>query len=75
MVYGVANGALVAVARINPFITTVDTGFILNGIVLVMTQNAAFLVGNPAFATFGAARWHGVPYSGMCWSGSWWRSA
>ncbi len=46
MVYGTANGALVAVARINPFITTVGTGFILNGIVLVMTQNAAFLVDN-----------------------------
>ena len=65
LVYGAANGALVAVARINPFITTVGTGFILNGIVLVMTQNAAFLVDNPGFATLGAGRWHGVPYSGM----------
>jgi ribose transport system permease protein len=56
LVYGAADGALVVVARINPFITTVGTGFILNGIVLVMTQNAAFLVGNPAFATLGAER-------------------
>ena len=65
LAYGAANGALVAVVRINPFITTVGTGFILNGIVLVMTQNAAFLVDDPAFGTLGAGRWHGVPYSGM----------
>jgi ribose/xylose/arabinose/galactoside ABC-type transport system permease subunit len=30
-----------------------------------VTQKAAFLVDNPAFATLGAGRWHGVPYSGM----------
>lgn len=65
LAYGAANGVLVAVVRINPFITTVGTGFILNGIVLVMTQNAAFLVDDPAFAGLGAARWHGFPYSGM----------
>jgi ribose transport system permease protein len=65
LAYGAANGILVAVVRINPFITTVGTGFILNGIVLVMTQNAAFLVDDPAFGGLGAARWHGFPYSGM----------
>lgn len=65
LAYGLANGVLVAVVRINPFITTVGTGFILNGIVLVLTQNAAFEVGDPAFAVLGAGRFHGVPYSGM----------
>ncbi len=65
LLYGTANGVLVAVVRINPFITTVGTGFILNGIVLVMTRNAAFLVEDPAFGVLGAGRWHGVPYSGM----------
>ena len=65
LLYGIANGVLVAVVRINPFITTVGTGFILNGIVLVMTQNAAFLVDNQDFGILGAGRWHGVPYSGM----------
>jgi ribose transport system permease protein len=63
--FGVVNGVLVAVVRINPFITTVGTGFMLNGIALVLTQNAAFIVANPDFAFLGAARWHGVPYSGM----------
>jgi ribose transport system permease protein len=63
--FGVANGILVAVVRINPFITTVGTGFMLNGIALVLTQNAAFNVDNPAFGFLGAGRWHGFPYSGM----------
>ncbi len=63
--FGLVNGVLVAVVRINPFITTVGTGFMLNGIALVLTQNAAFIVANPDFAFLGAGRWHGVPYSGM----------
>ena len=56
---------LVAVVRINPFITTVGSGFVINGVALVMTENAAFLVDNPDFGTLGAGRWHGIPYSGM----------
>ena len=32
LAFGLANGLLVAVVRINPFITTVGTGFIINGI-------------------------------------------
>src|ERR1700726_4771750 len=63
--FGVVNGVLVAVVRINPFITTVGTGFMLNGLALVLTQNAAFIVANPDFAFLGAGRWHGVPYSGI----------
>ena len=65
LLFGLANGMLVAVVRINPFITTVGSGFIINGVALVMTQNAAFLVDNADFGTLGAGRWHGVPYSGM----------
>jgi ribose transport system permease protein len=65
LLFGLANGILVAVVRINPFITTVGSGFIINGVALVMTQNAAFLVSNDDFSVLGAGRWHGVPYSGM----------
>jgi ribose transport system permease protein len=65
LVFGLANGILVAVVRINPFITTVGSGFIINGVALVMTQNAAFLVSNDDFSVLGAGRWHGIPYSGM----------
>jgi ribose transport system permease protein len=62
---GLVNGILVAGAKINPFITTVGTGFILNGIALVVTGNVAYVVDNPDFGTIGAGRWHGFPYSGM----------
>lgn len=65
LLFGLINGVLVAVVRINPFITTVGTGFMLNGVALVLTQNAAFNVANPDFAILGAGRLYGVPYSGM----------
>lgn len=62
---GAVNAVLVSGFRINPFITTVGTGFIVNGLSLVVTKNAAFIVSNEAFGILGAGRWHGVPYSGM----------
>jgi ribose transport system permease protein len=62
---GLVNGLLVAGAKINPFITTVGTGFILNGIALVVSGNNAYVVNNPDFGTIGAGRWHAFPYSGM----------
>ena len=62
---GLLNGVLVAAVGINPFITTVGTGFILAGISFVVTKNAAFVVDNFAFGDLGAGRWHGFPYSGM----------
>ena len=64
-VIGSINATLVSVFKINPFITTVGTGFVINGISLVVTRNAAFIVSNPAFGILGAGRWHGIPYSGM----------
>jgi ribose transport system permease protein len=62
---GLVNGILVEGAKINPFVTTVGTGFILNGIALVATGNIAYVVDDPGFGTIGAGRWHGFPYSGM----------
>ena len=62
---GLVNGVLVAGAKINPFITTVGTGFVLGGITLVVTGNIAYIVDDPDFGTIGAGRWHGFPYSGM----------
>jgi ribose transport system permease protein len=62
---GLVNGILVAGAKINPFIATIGTGFILGGITLVATGNVAYVVDNPGFSTIGSGRWHGFPYSGM----------
>ena len=65
LVVGLVNGVLVAAIGINPFITTVGTGFVLGGLAFVVTKNAAFVVDNYDFGTLGAGRWHGFPYSGM----------
>jgi ribose transport system permease protein len=62
---GMINAALIARFNINPFITTVGTGFIITGITFVFTKNAAFIVDRADFSIIGAGRWHGVPYSGM----------
>jgi ribose transport system permease protein len=62
---GLANGILVAAVKVNPFIATIGTGFILGGIALVATGNRAYIVSNPEFGTIGAGRWHDFPYSGM----------
>lgn len=62
---GVVNAGLIARFNINPFITTVGTGFIVTGITFVFTRNAAFIVDNADFGIIGAGRWHGIPYSGM----------
>ncbi|MDQ1580881.1 MAG: ribose transport system permease protein [Microbacteriaceae bacterium] len=62
---GLGNGILVAGLGINPFITTVGTGFVLSGITLVVTGNVSYIVENPHFGTLGSGRWHGFPYAGM----------
>ena len=62
---GLVNGILVAGARINPFITTIGTGFVIGGITLVTSGNSAYVVNNPAFGILGAGTWQGFPYSGM----------
>lgn len=64
-VVGCVNAGLIARFNINPFITTVGTGFIITGMTFVYTKNSAFVVDNPDFGTIGAGRWCGIPYSGM----------
>lgn len=62
---GAINASLIARLQINPFITTVGTGFIVTGVTFVVTGNAAFFVSNPGFGILGAGRFMGFPYSGM----------
>ena len=63
--FGSINGALVTLAKVNPFITTLGTSFAISGIAMVLTGNLAFVVDNPAFSILGANRWNGIPYTGM----------
>ena len=62
---GLLNAGLGVGVNINPFITTVGTGFILGGVTFVVTGNAAFIVDDPDFGIIGYERWHGFPFSGM----------
>lgn len=62
---GAVNASLIARLDINPFITTVGTGFIVTGVTFVVTGNAAFFVSAPGFGVLGAGRLMGFPYSGM----------
>lgn len=62
---GAVNGFFIAKIGINPFITTVGVGFMLTGLALLLTDNAAFMVVNPAFSDLGNGRLLGVPYSGI----------
>jgi ribose transport system permease protein len=62
---GLLNGALINFGRINPFIATLGTSFAIAGATLLITNNVAFIVTKPDFATLGSGRFHGFPYSGM----------
>jgi ribose/xylose/arabinose/galactoside ABC-type transport system permease subunit len=63
--FGIINGSLIAVVKLNPFITTVGTGFMLNGLALLLTDNAAISVDNSDFGWLGAAKTFGIPDSGI----------
>jgi ribose transport system permease protein len=65
IVLGAVNGFLIARIGLNPYITTVGVGFVLNGLALLLTDNAAFMVSNPSFSELGTGRLFGVPYAGI----------
>jgi len=65
LVLGVANGGLVSLIGINPFIATVGSGFIMSGVTLLITDNKAYIVDDPSFATLGSGDVAGFPYTGM----------
>lgn len=65
LVIGLGNGILVTAANVNPFIATLGTSFIIAGITLVITGNAAYVVDNPDFAHLGTGEWFTVPYSAI----------
>lgn len=62
---GYVNAVLITRFEVNPFVTTVGTGFIVTGVTYVLTGNEAFVVENPAFEILGSGRLLGFPYSGM----------
>lgn len=64
-VVGLFNGLFVARIGINPFITTLATGFIIAGIALVITSGSLILVTNPAFSSIGTVSIGGVSWESI----------
>jgi ribose transport system permease protein len=62
---GAANAVLVVGLRINPFIATLGSGFVLSGVPFILVENPFIMVQQPGFDTLGAGSWYGIPYAGM----------
>ena len=64
-VIGAVNAFLVVGLKINPFIATLGSAFILSGVPFVIVDNPFIMVQQPGFDTLGAGSWFGIPFSGM----------
>jgi ribose transport system permease protein len=65
LVIGAVNGGLVSLAKINPFIATVGTGFIILGVDFLATPNTYIQVNQIGFDTLGAGSILSVPFKGV----------
>jgi ribose transport system permease protein len=59
-IIGLANGLLVTVGRINPFVATLASGIILSGVTLAMTGGLIVSVTDPGFSFLGQGKVVGV---------------
>jgi ribose transport system permease protein len=64
-VIGVLNAFLVVGLKVNPFIATLGSGFVLAGIPFIITKNPFINVDMAGFDWLGTGSWLGVPYAGM----------
>ena len=64
---GLANGLLVTVGRINAFMATIGSGFVISGLALVLTKGYLVTVTNPAYAILGQNSFIGVTYGIWAW--------
>jgi ribose transport system permease protein len=65
--FGLANGAIVTVGRINPFIGTLASQIMIRGFALVLTGGALISVTNTSFATLGQGTVFTVRYAVIVW--------
>jgi ribose transport system permease protein len=63
VVIGFANGWLVTAARVNPFLATLGSAFVLRGIALAMTGGLLVTVEAPSFPDVGRGMFLGFPYT------------
>jgi len=67
--FGVANGILTTVGRINAFVATLAMSIIIGGIGFVMTGGLLVTVTDPGFATLGQGSIGEVTYTTLIWLG------
>lgn len=53
-VIGVANGVIITRLDVNPFVTTLGTGFVIQGLALVATASAPIIVSKAGFGVLGS---------------------
>ena len=62
---GLVNAILVVGLRINPFVATLASGFVLNSLPYVIVDSPFIEVDEPGFDALGTGTWHGIPYTGL----------
>lgn len=60
-IIGFVNGILITKGKINPFITTLSTWFILDGAVFILSKGYAIIVSTKEFLFLGTHRVYGLP--------------
>ncbi len=58
---GLVNGLIVTKLQVNPFVTTLGTGFVLRGVALVATSATPIIVTAGGFDSLGSGSFLGVP--------------
>lgn len=67
--FGIGNGILTTVGRINAFIATLATSIIIRGIALAVTGGFLVSVDDPSFGVLGSGKIGGVRYPTLVWLG------
>lgn len=67
--FGIGNGLLVTVGRINPFIATLASSIIIRGLALAITGGFLVSVADPDFGVLGRGQLWGVRYPVFVWLG------
>ena len=62
---GGVNAALVVGLRINPFVATLASGFVLNSLPYLIVPSPFIEVDQPGFDVLGTGAWLGIPYTGL----------
>lgn len=58
---GLVNGLLITKGKINALITTLATGFMLSGGVIILSKGYSIIVSNPQFIFLGTTKLYGIP--------------